>query len=1811
MMNQTQKHTTGKKLLALLLALIMTVSLLPMSVFAAEIDAEPDQNIEQSTEPAAEDVTVEPSADGQDENEAAEEPAADPAETVADPQAMVKEAAAVYDAATFHKILHLDCGRKYFSKNWIIALLYEMKADGYNQLQLAFGNDGLRFLLDDMTFTANGTTYSHDTVVASVEAGNEEQNSSGDRRWLTQTEMDAIIAKANELGIQIVPLLNLPGHANAILDIASDAYNATGSNNTLDVANNNAAREFGMAIFQKYVDYFAGKGCKFFNFGADEYANDASGTFSFGRLNSTQYQSFVSFINNMATYVSGKGMTPRAFNDGLYYGSWTNVSINTEIQCCYWSSGWSGYAVASAATISGKGHAMINTNGDYYYVLGKPDQFDSGYNYASNFSNTSFMGGTISNPKGSMFCIWCDYPNAETEAEVAANVRLVLRAMAQRMNNEALNVSEEVVANGFNADGTLNAGGTETPDLIELPAKDEGTGADVVVKGLEGQTATVTVEAIAARTEGLPKDAEVVSYNVTPAVDDTAYTGEGTVTLPVPSEWVNSSDRIRGYIVTDGNVETITGTYDAVSGKYTFAVPHFSEMGLLLLADSSVEVTEAETITVTVGGTATATISGANYAGTYTTEDTSIATVTVTGKDAVEGTVKYTPVSGVTCADLLKTDTDDWTAVSNYYYKADDGNYYPVYAKRSSSGWLFKNYTYTWGYSTTDSADNVTEIKTQETSYPSYTDTNITVYTASTTEGTPASTTVTFTGVSVGTTYVTVGNTRYTINVTAEDLSVVTPLSLEYWITNGRPTDTNGNKAYTVNASDVYSADGNASAVYSADGVALTAFVPKNTTKENRTLQFWRGRLLDKTLANSSTSGTEEQTETAGDDETYNGVEFTKVRYWDRAWSVYTENNEWVAVQGNHQLVAYYLEILPISDELTVTAADYGKKGDGSTSGDYLDPVSSCTVSVLAVYEDGTTNPATTTAADLKSRTIAYGYWASGRGIGTLNLVAEHGYQIWKIEAETGSETYASTSSTWGTFTVDSFTWDNNPMTVYEGDAVDQYILHNDAHNPSTEGYYANLMWDENYEAILIKVYLKAVAQEDSLTVNYFVQGESSPFYSYAINVKKGTLFNEGFARMIDAAAPGGAKLVNNTVKNSLDVTQTVQSDLSLMTQIGAQYRYSDYRFEDANRSADGKTVNLYYTFNSKKTFVVDFGLPLVIKPTDMNEGLTRDKLTGININQTTTYANITTNNDYQITYTLNKTIDGQDNFGVQYTGTIDTAEETQSDSVSYTITIIPASTVYYEDSFVTFYNAGNDTAKIAFESTSATDEMGVWYYDGASANSSPDQALEELWQKTNVYGYDPAYDNCTTFSMGSAKKVTVNSDTYKVNSAWPTATFTFKGTGFDVISLTSNTSGTFFVTVTNKSSGEVVRKNTIDTYYGYHKDESGNWVAAENTPNALYQIPVMKIKGLDYAEYDVEIKVAYASFLDHTNSSSYSFWLDAIRVYDPMGKDQNYGTDNETSPDYVELRQVLVDANSLGNSGAVFIDGNANETIITNYANYGPNHEVYLANNQAIAFKLIANAEPVGVQLAAKQLTGDNATLTVSGTKIGKHGDAAGTTLTLTSGTDMYYELSDIQWTVNTQGLYETNVITLTNSGESGIVALTNLKFIGAKYTTDTASVTNAASDEVLVAMMMMDAAAAEKAVAAVDSVLYPQEVKTFTPERFEASWNRSTVKVGQKATLTVKTSEDVEAVMVDGVTIDTYRTRTQRTGWGQNATKVTYREFTYTITAAETADYAITAVDAEGIASEPITATLTVQAASQRPGFGGWLDTIFGRWF
>ena len=371
----------------------------------------------------------------------------------------------------YMKVAMLDSGRKYFTVDWVKSFIYEAKADGYTHVMLAVGNDGMRFLLDDMSLTVNSKTYSSDAVKSAIQSGNTSYTTDSTGEW-SESEMDEIFAAANAAGIEIIPLLNSPGHMDAVLYAATSLTGVTCSYNssvrTIDVTNSTAVA-FTQAFIQKYIDYFAGKGCKYFNFGADEYANDryTTGGMGFGNLQSTnKYGYFIKYVNELATMVKKAGMTPIAFNDGIEYSNKTSASAGSttytfdkDIVVCYWSSGWSGYSLRTAANLASDGFKIINTTGDFYYVLGKSDNFDSSYTYASNWSNYKVCGTTINSSSviGGMFCMWSDYPGAETETQEAQKIRLPLRAMGLAMDGSyTSSLDQSVVPGGFNADGTLN-----------------------------------------------------------------------------------------------------------------------------------------------------------------------------------------------------------------------------------------------------------------------------------------------------------------------------------------------------------------------------------------------------------------------------------------------------------------------------------------------------------------------------------------------------------------------------------------------------------------------------------------------------------------------------------------------------------------------------------------------------------------------------------------------------------------------------------------------------------------------------------------------------------------------------------------------------------------------------------------------------------------------------------------------------------------------------------------------------------------------------------------------------------------------------------------------------------------------------------------------------------------------------------------------------------------------------------------------------------------------------------------------------------
>ena len=147
------------------------------------------------------------------------------------------------------------------------------------------------------------------------------------------------------------------------------------------------------------------------------------------------------------------------------------------------------------------------------------------------------------------------------------------------------------------------------------------------------------------------------------------------------------------------------------------------------------------------------------------------------------------------------------------------------------------------------------------------------------------------------------------------------------------------------------------------------------------------------------------------------------------------------------------------------------------------------------------------------------------------------------------------------------------------------------------------------------------------------------------------------------------------------------------------------------------------------------------------------------------------------------------------------------------------------------------------------------------------------------------------------------------------------------------------------------------------------------DSAKALYQIPVIKVSGLDYDTYTVKIEVGYGEFFDHTGNDSYSFWLDAVRVYDPMGKDKSdYAQDGEGYPQYIKLHDALVADNV---KTTLFIDGAAAANI-TDYKNRGPNNEVYLATGQAITFTVPGDTNIASVQIGAKAPSGMAATMVV-----------------------------------------------------------------------------------------------------------------------------------------------------------------------------------------------------------------------------------------
>lgn len=319
-------------------------------------------------------------------------------------------------------------------------------------------------------------------------------------------------------------------------------------------------------------------------------------------------------------------------------------------------------------------------------------------------------------------------------------------------------------------------------------------------------------------------------------------------------------------------------------------------------------------------------------------------------------------------------------------------------------------------------------------------------------------------------------------------------------------------------------------------------------------------------------------------------------------------------------------------------------------------------------------------------------------------------------------------------------------------------------------------------------------------------------------------------------------------------------------------------------------------------------------------------------------------------------------------------------------VTVMPANNVYYEDNFM----VDTEGSGIVYS--------GKWDIDGSSAGNTEtaNNDIHGGW----VQG-DNGLSDDTGYSDGSAHQATGKA----------TASFTFTGTGVDVYTRTKSDTLTVIAQLVSQNSGDAPKTQTLIMN---NQSESGDY----------YQIPTLSFANLKYGTYTVTIYVS---------ASSGTYYLDGIRVYNPiqgLEKDElvaeAYG--DELGATFTEVRDILLDAQKASEqdkfTGALFIDKDKNGTsVVSDYEDYGPKNEVYLATGQSIAFN-VGDATSVYVGLKAPE---GHATVNMT------NGDAMSGDTPIDHSTDLYYKV-----TPNSQGQ-----IVITNTGD-GLLSITKLRTTG-----------------------------------------------------------------------------------------------------------------------------------------------------------------------
>ena len=468
---------------------------------------------------------------------------------------------------------------------------------------------------------------------------------------------------------------------------------------------------------------------------------------------------------------------------------------------------------------------------------------------------------------------------------------------------------------------------------------------------------------------------------------------------------------------------------------------------------------------------------------------------------------------------------------------------------------------------------------------------------------------------------------------------------------------------------------------------------------------------------------------------------------------------------------------------------------------------------------------------------------------------------------------------------------------------------------------------------------------------------------------------------------------------------------------------------------------------------VIDFGQPVVYEGHDYYvngvkdytfEGLTSAHLSGAyygdETKATAKYGTVRVDlidGKYTIKYTPTSILREADNILIYGPGV-----DNDKDKLVNAFKVYPASTVYYEERFLTTSSGWSIVGK-AQTPVNQTFEL-----LGKSEYSADGKLLGKLTNKKHPYGYDPIYDGYVDEATGNLE---VTPSAIASASVGDTAEFTFTGTGFELFANCTESSGYISVEILNDKD-QPVKMLMVNTVV-----KAGTSGATSGQSGAMDALPVVAVKDLEHGAYTVRITKIMA---DNKSVS-----IDGVRIFNTLADSAVYTIDLEDNPEFYQLRDAVLNAiniqDDLGESmyqedleegaaqvfASISSDSEAPSAIITSVGEIytsedntatpqdlldnGPKNELYLWPEQTLTFKVATNRViQVGMKAPcadtgymARVLQSDSVTPAVLA------GDISGQT-------DMFYSLTASS-NANADNYY---LVAISNIGDD-ILAITDLK--------------------------------------------------------------------------------------------------------------------------------------------------------------------------